>query len=113
MNKKVIKLFFAMLSVLGAGTLVACNSQTKSNEPSIVENSNHDNSGSQTSNNSGSENTHNSGSENTNNSSENTNSSSSENSNTSENQEEIERQIREQLISYDLYELVSGHRINP
>ena len=100
MNKKVIKLFFAMLSVLGAGALVACSSQTKSNEPSIVETSNHDNSGSQTSNNSG-ENTSSNSGENTSNSGENTSSNNGENTRTSENQDEIERQIREQLMSYE------------
>ena len=95
MNKKVMKSVFAMLPVLGAGTLIACSSQTQPSGPTIVENSNHDNSGSQTSNNSGSENANNSSSENTNNSG-------SENNNSSQqNQEELERQIREQLISFE------------
>lgn len=95
MSKKVMKSVFAMLPVLGAGTLIACSSQTRPSGPTIVENSNHDNSGSQTSNNSGSENANNSSSENTNNSG-------SENNNSSQqNQEELERQIGEQLISFE------------
>jgi len=95
MSKKVMKSVFAMLPVLGAGTLIACSSQTRPSGPTIVENSNHDNSGGQTSNNSGSENANNSSSENTNNSG-------SENNNSSQqNQEELERQIREQLISFE------------
>ena len=105
MNKKVMKLFCAMLSVLGAGALVACSSQTKSNEPSIVETPSNDN----TSQNSGSNNNssqNGNSSENGNTSENGNNGNTSENVNngntsTSENQEEIERQIREQLMSYE------------
>ena len=104
MNKKVKRLFFAMLSVLGAGTLIACNNQIRSTGPSIVKNSN-SNSEKETS--SEKENTSNNHttSQNTSendNSNHNTGSDSNNNSTSSElTQEEIDRQIRQQLMSYE------------
>lgn len=97
MNKKVMKLFFAMLSVLGAGTLIACNSQTHFHGPSIVENSNSSSEKEDTSNN---QSTSQHTDENSN-SNQNTSSDANENSESKPTQEEIDRQIKEQLISYE------------
>ena len=102
MSKKVIKLFFAMLSVLGAGALVACSSQSHSSGPSIVETSTtssdkESTSDTQTNSQTSSGSEHSSSSENDNTSGH---GSSSDSGNT-QTSEDIERQIREQLISYE------------
>ena len=40
MSKRVSKLVFALLSVLGAGTLLACSTTTKTAGPTVVSSSN-------------------------------------------------------------------------
>lgn len=94
MNKNVMKLFFAMLSVLGAGALVACSGQTHTTEPSIVMHSdNGDKSSDIGASSSG--NNHSSDNDTTSH-----HGSSSDNGNT-HTSDDIEQQIREQLMSYE------------
>ena len=93
MSKRVSKLVFALLSVLGAGTLLACSTTTKTAGPTVVSSSNNtptvvdDSTSKPTSTNT----------ENSNNTSTQT----TENTNSQQTQEDLERQIREQLISYE------------